>query len=69
MDDFHRPLVAGVAVTATHASDILTINRDKKREILLAVISKDSKYRADRMAAQIVADIYKKIDNTTGIFR
>ena len=69
MDDFHRCLVAGVAVTVTHASAILTVSRDKKREILLVVNSKDRKYRADRMAAQIVADIYKKIDNTTGIFR
>ena len=33
MDEFHRRLVAGVAVTATHASAILTVNRDKKREI------------------------------------
>ena len=43
MDDFHRRLVAGVAVTTTRASSILTINRDKNREILLAVISKDRK--------------------------
>ena len=43
MDDFHRPLVAGISVTATHASAILTVNRDKKREISLAVISKDKK--------------------------
>ena len=43
MDDFHGRLVAGVAVTATHTSDILTVNRDKKREILLAV---SSKYRS-----------------------
>ena len=41
IDDFHRRLVAGVAVTATHASAILTVNIDKKREILLAVSSKD----------------------------
>ena len=60
MDDFHRRLVAGVAVTATHVSAILTINRDKKREILLAVISKDRKYRSDRMEARIVADIISK---------
>ena len=40
LDDFHRHLVAGVAVTATHASAILTINRDKKREMSLAVSSK-----------------------------
>ena len=39
MDDFHRRLVAGVAVTAARASSILTINRDKKREMLLVVIS------------------------------
>ena len=30
MDNFHRSLVAGVAITATHASSILTVNRDKK---------------------------------------
>ena len=86
MDNLHRRLVAGIAVTATHVSAILTVNRDKKREILLAVISKDKKreillaviskdrkreislsvssndmkYRADRMAAQIVADIISK---------
>ena len=28
MDDFHRHLVVGVAVTATHVSAILTVNRD-----------------------------------------
>ena len=60
MDDFHRCLVAGVAVTMTHASDIFTVNRDKKREISLAVSSKDRKYRADRMEGQIVADIISK---------
>ena len=27
MEDFHRRLVAGVAVTATHTSAILTVNR------------------------------------------
>ena len=43
MDDFHRRLVAGVAVTATHVSAILTVNRDKKREISLAISSKDKK--------------------------
>ena len=77
MDDFHRCLVAGIDVTATHASAILTINRDKKREmsleviskdkkreILLAVSSKDRKYRADRMAARIVADIISKEKTT-----
>ena len=36
-------LVSGMDVTATHASAILTVNRDKKREILLAVISKYKK--------------------------
>ena len=51
MDDFHTRLVAGVAVTATQASDIFTVNRYKKREILLAVSSKDRKYKAERMAA------------------
>ena len=51
MDDFHKRLVAGVAVTATHASAILTVNRDKRCEILLAVSSKDRKYRAYRMEA------------------
>ena len=60
MDDFHKRLVAGVAVTAKHASSILTVNRDKKREISLAVSSKDRKYRADRIAARIVADIISK---------
>ena len=60
MYDFHRRLVAGVAVTATHASFILTVNRDKNREISPAVSSKYSKYRSDRMAAQIVADITSK---------
>ena len=60
MDKFHKRLVSRVPVTATRVSDILTVNRDKKREILLAVSSKDSKYRSDRMAAQIVADIISK---------
>ena len=60
MENFHRRIVAGVAVTAAHVSSILTVNRDKKREILRAVSSKDMKYRADRMAAQIVADIISK---------
>ena len=40
MDEFHRCLVAGVYVTATHVSAILTVNRDKKRAILLAVSNK-----------------------------
>ena len=60
MDDLHRRLVAGVDITATHASAILTINRDKKRKISLAVSSKDSEYRADRMAERIVAVIISK---------
>ena len=60
MNDFHRHLVAGIAVTTTHASAILTVKREKKRDISLAVISKDRKYRADRMAARIVADIISK---------
>ena len=64
MGDFHRRLVAGVAITATHVSDILTVNRDKRREILLAVSSKDRKYRSDRMAARIVADIILKEKTT-----
>ena len=50
MDDFHRGLVACVAVTATRASAIFTVNIDKKREISLSVSSKDRKYRDDRMA-------------------
>ena len=28
MDNFHRRLVAGISVTATHASPILTLNRE-----------------------------------------
>ena len=60
MDNLHRRLVAGVAVTTTHASDILTVNRDKKREISLAVSSKYRIYISDRMAARIVADIISK---------
>ena len=64
MNDFHRRLVAGLAVTATHVSDILTVNRDKKREILLAVSSKNRKYRADRMAARRVTDIISKEKTT-----
>ena len=43
MNDVHRCLVVGVAVTATHASDILTVNIDKKCEILLVVRSKGKK--------------------------
>ena len=64
MEDFRRRLIAGVAVTATHESAILTVNRDNKREISLSVSSKDSKYRANRMAARIVADILSKEKTT-----
>ena len=64
MDNFHRRLITGVAVTTTHVSAILTVNRDKKHEILLAVSSKNRKYRSDRMAARIVAYIISK-ENTT----
>ena len=60
VDDFHRRLVSGVAVTATIVSAILTVNRDHKREISLAVSSEDRKYRADRISAQIVEDIISK---------
>ena len=60
MEYFNRRLIADVVVTATQASAISTENRDKKREILLAVSIKDRKYRADRMAATIVADIISK---------
>ena len=69
MDDFHRSPVAGIAFTTTHVSAILTVNRDKKREISLAVSSKYRKYRADRMAERIVTNNLKRKDNTTGIFR
>ena len=64
MYDLHRRLVAGVAVTATYVSAILTVNRDKKREISLAVSSKDRKYRSDRMVALIMADIISKEKTT-----
>ena len=64
MEDFHRRLVTGVAVTATCASAILNINRDKKRERTLTVNSKDRKYRADIMAARIVADMILKEKTT-----
>ena len=64
MDGLHRRLVAGVAVTATQASAISTVNRDKKRGISLVVSIKDRKYRADRMAARIVADIISKEKTT-----
>ena len=64
MENFHRRLVVGVAVTATHVSAILNVNIDKTREILLAVSNKDRKYISDRMVARIVADIISK-ENTT----
>ena len=51
MDNLHRHIVAGVSVNATHASAILTVNRDKKRGISLAIISKGSKYGSDIMAS------------------
>ena len=60
MRDFHRRLVSSTSVNATHAPAILAVNIDKKREILLAVSSKDRKYRSDRMAARIVANIISK---------
>ena len=60
MDDFHRRLVAGVSVTAERASAILTVNRYKKCKILLAVSSKERKYRSDRIASRILADIISK---------
>ena len=63
-EKFHRRLVAGVDVTAARASDILTINRDKKREILLGVSSKDRSDRADIMAAQIVSDFISREKRT-----
>ena len=68
MDDFHRRLVAGVDVTAIDASAIFTVNRDKKREILQAVSSKDRKYRYDRMAARIVEDIISKEKTTQKVY-
>ena len=68
MDYFHRRLVTGVAVTATHVSSILTVNRYKKLEISLAVSSKYIKYRADRMAARIVADIITKEKTTQPVY-
>ena len=57
-------LVAGITVTITRASSILTVYRDKKREILLALSSKDRKYRADRMASRIMAYIISKEKTT-----
>ena len=64
MDNLHRRLVPGVVVIATPASYTLIINRDKRRKVLLAVSSKNRKYRAERMAAQIVADIISKLNTT-----
>ena len=64
MDNFHRRLVAGVAVTVTHVSAILTVNRDKKREILLSVSSKDRKYRTASMAVRIVPHLISKRKTT-----
>ena len=60
MNDFHRRIVAGIAVTATRVSAILTVNRDNKREMSLAVSSKDRKYISVRIAALIVADTISK---------
>ena len=39
MADFHRSIVAGVDIIMALASSILSVNRDRKREILLAVSS------------------------------
>ena len=77
MNNFHSCLVSGVAITATHVSAILNVNRYKKREILLAVISKDKKreislavsskdrkYRSDITTERIVADIISKEKTT-----
>ena len=60
MDDFNRLLVAGVSVTAARASSILTVNRDKKRQIFPSISSKDIKYRADIIAARILLDTISK---------
>ena len=68
MDNFHRCLVAGIAVTASHASAILTINRDKKREMSLSVSSKDRSDRSDRMAERIVLDIISKEKTTQQVY-
>ena len=68
MDDFHRRLVAGLAVTATIVSAILTLNRYRKREISQEVGSKDRIYRADRMAARIVVDIISKEKKTQQVY-
>ena len=68
MDNFHRRLVASVSVTAALASSILTVSRDKKSEISLEVSSKDSSYRADKMAERIVADIISKEKTTKQVY-
>ena len=60
MYNFHRRLVADVDVTAAHVSAILTVNRYKKREIYLAVSSKDRRDRPDRMVARIVSYVISK---------
>ena len=60
MYDFHRRLVSGVSVAAARAPAILTVNRDKKREILLAVSSKYRSDRADIISERIVSDIISK---------
>ena len=43
---------------------MLTVNIYKKREILLAVSSKDRKYRAGIMASRIVSDVISKEKTT-----
>ena len=42
----------------------MTVNRDKKRAISLAVSIKDRKYRSERMSARIVADKISKEKTT-----
>ena len=68
MDDLHRHLVDGVAVTATSLSVLLTVNRDKKREILLAGSIKNRSDRTDRMAARIVSNIISKEKTTKQVY-
>ena len=46
----------------------MTINRDKKREISLAVSSKDRKHGADMMASRIVEDIISKEKTTQQLY-
>ena len=60
MDELYRRLVVGVDINAAHLSALLTVNRDKKREISLAVNSKDKSDRSDRISARIVSDIISK---------